>query len=202
MRCKQAADVRYLHASTVESMLARYVLPVISIAMSKSSKSRGWTRENCGVHTPEGSTNLVTLDSSVRPRCGSRRYDSRIGLFEDAPFQQKQVSYIVFGGSGGFAGDALEKSLGNAKAPTISRILTLEQSWYGKGNFAGVVEQDVDSKKSSRRDCSGGCAGAVERGEPCCGKRKRLTSVARLGVNKGRSSHVTLRLCTILITSL
>ena len=83
----------------------------------------------------------------------------------------------------------MEKSLGNAKAPTISRILTLEQSCYGERNFAGVVEKDVDSEKRRRRDCSGGCAGAVGRGERCCGKKKRLTSVARLGVNKGRSSQ-------------
>lgn len=76
-------------------------------------------------------------------------------------------------------------SLGKTKAPTISRILTLAQSWYGKRNFGGVVEQDVVSEKRSRRDCSGGCAGVVGRGESCCGKRKRLTSVARLGVNKG-----------------
>ena len=119
----------------------------------------------------------------------TRRYDLRIGLFGDEPFQQKQVSNLVLGGSGGYAGDALEKSLGNAKAPTISRILTLEQSWYGERNFADVVEQDVDSEKSSRGDYSGGCAGAVGREEPCCGKKKRLTSVARLGVNKGRSSQ-------------
>ena len=124
MKCKGEADVCYLHASTVESMLAGDSLPVISTAMSKSSQSRGLTRENCGVHTPEGSTDLVTLDSSVRLPAGTRIYDLRIGLSEDAPFQQKQVSYLVAGCSGGYAGDALEKSLGNAKAPTISRILT------------------------------------------------------------------------------
>ena len=126
----------------------------------------------------------------ISPASGdTRRYDLRIGLFGDAPFQQKQVSHLVVGGSWGYAGDAFGKSLGNAKAPTISRILTLEQSWYSERNFAGVLEQDVDSKKRSRRDCGGGCAGAVARGEPCCGKKKRLTSVARLGVNKGRSSQ-------------
>ena len=139
----------------------------------------------------------------ISPASGdTRRYDLRIGLFGDAPFQRNQVSYLVVGCSGGYAGDALEKSLGNAKAPTISRILTLEQRWYGERDFAGIVEQDVDSKKRSRRNCSGGCAGAVGRGEPCCGKKKRLTSVARLGVNKGRSSqHITICSCTVLKSS-
>ena len=41
MRCRQAADVCYLHAITVQTMLARDGLPMISIAVSKSSVSRG-----------------------------------------------------------------------------------------------------------------------------------------------------------------
>ena len=104
MRCKQAADVCYLHASTVKSMLARDGLPIISNAMSKSSKSRGWTRENCWMHTPEGSTDLVTLNSSVRLPGGTRRYDLRIGRFGDAPFQHKQVSHLSLGVVGGMQG--------------------------------------------------------------------------------------------------
>ena len=49
MRCMQAADVCYLHAITVQSMLAGDGLPMMSIAVSKSSISRGLICENCGV---------------------------------------------------------------------------------------------------------------------------------------------------------
>ena len=64
-RFRQAADVCYLHAITVQTMLARDGLPMISIAVSKSSISRGRIQENCAVDVPEGSTDLVALDSLV-----------------------------------------------------------------------------------------------------------------------------------------
>ena len=41
MSFKQAADICYLHARAIESMLAGDSLPVMSIAMSKFPKSRG-----------------------------------------------------------------------------------------------------------------------------------------------------------------
>ena len=140
---------------------------------------------------PEGSTDLVTLDSSVRLHMVPEDLTHTLACLEMHLFNRNKLAMSSLGVVGAMQGTRSEKSLGNAKTPTISRILALEQSWYGKGNFAGVVEQDVDSERRSRRDCSGGCAGAVERGESCCGKRKRLTSVARLGVNKGEGAANT-----------
>lgn len=114
MRCKRAADVCYLHAITVESMLAGDGLPVASITVSKASKSRG-IRKRCGMDTPEGSTDLVTLDSSVPRQVVQENMTYALSCLEMHLFNRNKSAISSFGVVGGYAGDALEKSLGKTK---------------------------------------------------------------------------------------
>ena len=104
MRCRQAADVCYLHAITVQSMLAGDGLPIMSIAVSKSWISRGWIREKLWGDIPEGSTDLVTLDSSVRLQIVAGNVTYALACLEMHLFNTNMFAISSLGVGGGMQG--------------------------------------------------------------------------------------------------